>query len=91
MTDEFNHNSEDVLNQIVDRWAELVESHGFPSTDILHTMIDVKAANGVDSSPELDLDKLLTFDDANFDHNMVGINLQIGATEDHFLAPVCEA
>lgn len=92
MTVEFNHDNEDVVDQIVDRFVKLVEDHGHPSPDILSAMMDVKAANGVNGNPALDLDKLLAFDDGSFAHDMSGINRHIdratGRIEGHFL-PRC--
>jgi hypothetical protein len=91
MTDrvEFNHDNDDVVDQIVDRWSALNRQHGH-FVDPLSAMMDVKAANGVNGNPELDLEKLLAFDDANFAHDMGGIsrhiNRETGLVEDCFLA-----
>lgn len=92
MTVEFNHDDETLVDKITDRWVALVESHGHPSPDILATMMDVKAANGANGNARLDLWKLLEFNDANFAHDMGGINRHInrqtGVIEGCFL-PRC--
>lgn len=79
MTDqvEFNHDDETLVDKITDRWVKMHEDRGNEPPDILHTMMDIKAANGVNGNARLDLWKLLEFRDGCFAHDMGGISRHI--------------
>ena len=86
---EFNHDNSDVVSDILDRASKKV--HAF---DRISLEMDIMAANGENENAPLDLEKLLSFDDFNFFHDIYGIqrhmNRKNGLLENCFL-PRCSA
>lgn len=61
-------NSDPLIEDIVDRVLDNV-----PETDVMVLTMDLMAANGVNGNLALDLVSLLATDDANFVHDIAGI------------------
>lgn len=76
----------DLIQKISDRTVKLANTHGM-SYSILDAQMDITAVHLNDV--ELDLNKLLAFDDGNFGHDVFGIkrhvNRNTGILKDCFL------
>ena len=65
---EFNPDNAKLVQQIAGRWRDLVAASGDEVPPRLLVEMDIRAANGVNGNPALDLEKLYRFPDPSFGH-----------------------
>jgi hypothetical protein len=70
---DFNHDDAGLVDEIAVRWKKICDEMG-NEVDLLSTVMDIKAANGVNENPALDLGRLIGFSGFDFSHDLSGIS-----------------